>query len=255
MRSIWFAMAALALAWPEAIAGTSGDALPPDEPLRVLAQSTAEPVPQPQQPAGPPPAPAQPAQPPAPAQPAQPPAAEQPLATEEPPAADPEAPPGEEAAPEDDVSLGEIPVVETIELTEDMAKRALDVYVVVKEKYKDAALENYENFQDFVDKAPQGKAFEADIKAAGFANVNDWNLAITTLGYAYSGTIDDQSADIKQQIEELKADTEIAQDMRERMIASLNALIPSDNNRKIVSALMADPAYKEKIAQLEAEEE
>jgi hypothetical protein len=255
MRLIWFAMAALALAWPEAIAGTSGDALPPDEPPRVLAQSTAEPVPQPQQPAGPPPAPAQPAQPPAPAQPAQPPAAEQPPATEEPPATDPEAPPGEEAAPEDDVSLGEIPVVETIELTEDMAKRALDVYVVVKEKYKDAALENYENFQDFVDKAPQGKAFEADIKAAGFANVNDWNLAITTLGYAYSGTVDDQSADIKQQIEELKADTEIAQDMRERMIASLNALIPSDNNRKIVTTLMADPAYKDKIAQLEAEEE
>ncbi|NJM30462.1 MAG: hypothetical protein HC855_10505 [Rhizobiales bacterium] len=246
MKLIWLAVAALALAWPQAIAGTGNDALPADEPPRILAQSAAEPVPQPQAPAGPPPAPAQPSQPPA---------ASEPPAAEQPPAAEPEAAPGDEVAPEDEVSLGEIPVVETIELTEDMAKRALDAYVIVKEKYKDAELENYENFQEFVDKAPQGKAFEADIKAAGFANANDWNLAITTLGYAYSGTVDDQSAEIRQQIEELKADTEIAQDMRERMIASLNALIPSENNRKIVSTLMADPVYKEKIAQLEAEEE
>ncbi|MFN0194573.1 MAG: hypothetical protein ACKVP5_21790 [Aestuariivirga sp.] len=246
MKLIWLAVAALALAWPQAIAGTEDDALPADEPPRVLAQSAAEPVPQPQAPAGPPPAPVQPSQPPA---------SSEPPAAEQPPAAEPEAAPGEEVTPEDEVSLGEIPVVETIELTEDMAKRALDAYVIVKEKYKDAELENYENFQEFVDKAPQGKAFEADIKAAGFANVNDWNLAITTLGYAYSGTVDDQSAEIRQQIEELKADTEIAQDMRERMIASLNALIPSENNRKIVGTLMADPVYKEKIAQLEAEEE
>jgi hypothetical protein len=246
MRTIWLAVAALLSAWPQAIAETSNEGASADDLPRVLAQSTAEPVPQPQQPAGPPSAPPEASPPPAPSAPPE---------AGQPPAAEPETSPGEDVPPEDEVSIGEIPVVETIELTEDMAKRALDAYVIVKEKYKDAELENYENFQEFVDKAPQGKDFEADIKAAGFANVNDWNLAITTLGYAYSGTIDDQSADIKQQIEELKADTEIAQDMRERMIASLNALIPSDNNRKIVTALMADPVYKEKIAQLEAEEE
>jgi hypothetical protein len=216
------AMVLATLSWPSALAETKDQSrLAGDEP-GVLAQS-AEPVPEPQQPL--------------------------------PPVPDTTEPTAEEEPPPDDISLGEIPLIETIELTPDIAKRALDSYLLVKEKYKDAELENYENFQDFVDKAEQGKAFEADIKAAGFANVNDWNLAITTLGYAYSGTIDDQSADIKQQIEELKTDTEIAQDMRERMIASLNALVPSENNRTIIKALMADPAYSEKLKHLETETE
>jgi hypothetical protein len=160
--------------------------------------------------------------------------------------------PGEPEADEgDDMSLGEVPQVETIELTDDLAKKALDVYVMVKDKYKDAELENYENLQDFVDQNPKGKEFEADVKAAGFANVNDWNAAITTLGYAYSGTIDDQSADIKQQVGEITADTTIAQDMKDRMIASLNALIPSENNKKVINTLIADQTYNDKLKQLD----
>jgi hypothetical protein len=38
----------------------------------------------------------------------------------------------------DDLNLGEVPVIKTIELTADAAKRALDVFAVVREKYKDA---------------------------------------------------------------------------------------------------------------------
>ena len=171
-----------------------------------------------------------------------------PKAEEPPPATD------EQISP-DDMSLGEIPVVETMELTDSIAKRAIDVYVLVKEKYKDADLEQYENLQDFVDQNVQGKAFDADIKAAGFASVNDWNLAITTAGFAYTGVVDDQSADIKLQVEEITADTELAQDMKDRMIASLTAMIPSDNNRKVIQALIDDPAYAEKLKQLDTEEE
>jgi hypothetical protein len=168
----------------------------------------------------------------------------------------PDSPPGSEDAQEgaDDFSMGDIPVVETVELTVDQAKRALDAYALVSEKYKDAELENYENLQDFVDQAPQGKAFEADIKAAGFSTVNEWNTAITTLSFALANLSDDQTADIRQQIEELKADTEMAQDMRERMIAALNAMIPSENNKKVIAELKAEPIFSEKLRQLETEE-
>jgi hypothetical protein len=168
----------------------------------------------------------------------------------------PGSPPINEEAQEgaDDFSMGDIPVVETVELTVDQAKRALDAYALVSEKYKDAELENYENLQDFVDQAPQGKAFEADIKAAGFATVNEWNTAITTLSFALANLSDDQTADIRQQIDELKADTEMAQDMRERMIAALNAMIPSENNKKVIAELKAEPIYSEKLRQLETEE-
>lgn len=160
-----------------------------------------------------------------------------------------------ETPPEDEVSIGEIPVVQMVELTPETAQKAVDAYVIVKEKYKDAALENFDSLQDFVDHDPLGKAFEADIKAAGFANVTDWNLAITTVGAAYSNIIDDQSTDIKQQIEEVEKDTELAQDMKDRIITSLNALIPSENNHKIVQQLIDNPAYTEKLKLLETEEE
>ena len=155
----------------------------------------------------------------------------------------------------DDFSVGEIPAVETVELTEVTARKSLDAYVLVREKYKDAELENYENLQDFVDGNSLGKAFEADIKFFGFATVSDWNIAITMVGFAYSNIVQDQSADIRAQIAEIEVDTEMAQDMRDRMVAALKAMIPSDNNRKIVEDILKDPIYGEKLKQLESEEE
>jgi hypothetical protein len=125
-----------------------------------------------------------------------------PPTTDQPAASEPPAP---ETLPDggamnEDFSLGDIPIVETVELNALTARKALDAYVLVREKYKDAELENYENLQDFVDQAAQGKAFEADIKAAGFANVNEWNIIITTLSFAYDNSIDDQTADVKQKL-------------------------------------------------------
>jgi hypothetical protein len=168
---------------------------------------------------------------------------------------DPTQPADGETPPEDEVSIGEIPVVQMVELTPETAQKAVDAYVIVKDKYKDAALENFDSLQDFVDRDPLGKAFEADIKAAGFANVTEWNLAITTVGAAYANIIDDQSTDIKQQIEEVEKDTELAQDMKDRIITSLNALIPSENNHKVVQEMIDNPAYTEKLKLLETEEE
>lgn len=157
--------------------------------------------------------------------------------------------------PPPELSLGEIPLIETMELNPDIARRALDSYLVAKEKYANSDLDQYENLQDFVDKTPEGKNFEADIKAAGFAGVTDWNLAITTLGVIYGSVLDDQTPDLLQQIKEVEADTELAQDIKDRMIKALKAMIPSENNKKVVEELMADPVYGPKLKQLDIEEE
>jgi hypothetical protein len=149
----------------------------------------------------------------------------------------------------------DVPVVETTELSTDMAKRAIDVYAVVKEKYKDADIEQYDNLQDFVDQNPKGKEFEVDIKAAGFQSVNDWNLAVTTASFTYTNIVDDQTDDIKQQIEEIKKDADLSQEVKDRMASSLTAMIPSDNNRKVIEDLMKDPSYAEKVKILQVEEE
>jgi hypothetical protein len=157
--------------------------------------------------------------------------------------------------PDEELSLGEIPLIETMELTPDLARRALDSYIAAREKFVNSDLEQYEDLQEFVDSTEDGKAFEADIKAAGFANVNDWNLAITTLGLAYSSVVDDQTPDLLLQIEEVEQDTEMAQDIKDRVIKALKALIPSDNNRKVIEDLFDDPVYGEKLKLLDTEEE
>jgi hypothetical protein len=157
--------------------------------------------------------------------------------------------------PPDELSLGEIPIIETMELTPDIAKRALDSYIAAKQKYSESNLDQYENLQDFVDQTPEGKSFETDIKAVGFANVSDWNLAITTLGLSYGSVIDDQTADLELQIEEVEGDTELAQDIKDRMVKALRAMIPSENNKKVIEELMADPVYGPKLKELDIEEE
>jgi hypothetical protein len=244
------------------------DELAQQQPEPTLPQPIPAPVTPPAPAAVTPPAPA-PVTPPAPATPQTQPAPVPPPATPPPAVTPPEAVPlpGDAAEPvdpenapadganEEDLSLGDIPIVETIELTPDSAKKALDTYLLVREKYKDAELENYENLQDFVDQAPQGKAFEADVKAAGFPNVTDWNTAVTTLSFAYDNSVNDQTADTKKQIEELEKDTETAKDMRDRMIKALQAMIPSDNNKKVVEEMKADAAYGEKLKILETETE
>ncbi len=155
----------------------------------------------------------------------------------------------------DAMSIGDIPAVQTEELTADVARKALDAYVLVQTKYQDSPLENYDDLQAFVNDDARGKEFEADIKSFGFSDVNNWNLAVTTLSFAYTNALDDQTSDIKQQIDEITTGTEMAQDMKDRMIASLKAMIPSPNNAKIVGDLIADPVYGDKIKLLETTEE
>ncbi|MGE0006546.1 MAG: hypothetical protein AB7S92_13250 [Parvibaculaceae bacterium] len=160
----------------------------------------------------------------------------------------------EETSP-DDLSFGEIPDVTVIELTADIARRSIDALAIVREKYKDANLENYESWQDFVDKTDEGKRFEADIKAAGFATVDEWNVAVTSVSFAYSAITDNLAGDLEAQIAEIEKDTSIAQDLKDRMIKGLKAMIPSENNKRIVQAMIDDPAYAEKLKLLAEEGE
>jgi hypothetical protein len=155
----------------------------------------------------------------------------------------------------DDLSFGEIPDVTVIELTDDIARRSIDALALVRDKYKDANLENYESWQDFVDKTEEGKKFEADIKTAGFANVDEWNVAVTSVSFAYSAITDNLADDLANQIAEIEKDTSLAQDMKDRMIKGLKAMIPSENNKKVVQAMIDDPAYTEKLKLLAEEGE
>ncbi len=155
----------------------------------------------------------------------------------------------------DAVSLGEIPDVVTEELVPERARKAIDGFVLLQDKYQDSPLEDYTDLQEFVDKDPKGPELDKDIKALGFKSVLDWNIAVTSVSVAYNNILDDQTADLKQQIEDVKASKDLAQDMKDRTIKSLENSIPSENNTKIVQAIINDKAYKEKIKMLESTDE
>ena len=163
-------------------------------------------------------------------------------------------PPNADTEPSSEMSLGDIPEIQTVELTAETARKAVDAFMMVRDKYANTPIYEYEDLQEFVDKTDDGKRLEADIKTYGFATVTEWNTAVTTVGLAYSALSDDPANNVGQQIAEIKADNNLAQDMKDRMVKSLSAMIPSENNKKVVNELAKDSAYAEKLKLLSEEE-
>lgn len=158
-----------------------------------------------------------------------------------------------ESVPADEMSLGEVPNIEIVELTPESARKGMDAFALVRERYAGSSLYQYESLEEFVEKTEEGKKFEADIKSFGFATIEEWNKVITTISLTYSAT-DSPTEDIEKQIAEVRADQSLAQDMKDRMIKSLSAMVPTPNNRKVLEDLARDAAYGEKLKLLAEEE-
>ena len=158
-----------------------------------------------------------------------------------------------EATPDDPPVLepDDVPAIATVELTEDTAKRAIDGFAAVNDRYNDKGLDEYDTLEEFVEKTDAGKELEAEIKKFGFPNITQWNTTIMAVSFAYAALDDAQERSVQEQIEEVRADKTLDESTRTRMIASLNALIPSTNNKEIVRKLASDPAYTDKLKLLE----
>ena len=144
--------------------------------------------------------------------------------------------------------------LDTEDLTVDAAKRAIDAFAEVRDKYNDAGMENYNSLEEFVAETEAGKRLEAEIMAYGFSDITDWNDTIMAVGIAYSAFVYDYAADLRQQIREIRDDPTIDDEMRAQLIAGLNALMPSRNNRIVMQELFNDQSYRDKLRLLEEEE-
>ena len=144
--------------------------------------------------------------------------------------------------------------LEVEELTVDAAKRAIDAFAEVRDKYNDAGMENYNSLEEFVAETEAGKRLEAEIMGFGFSDISDWNETIMAVGIAYSAFVYDYASDLRQQIREIRDDRSIDDDMRAQLIAGLNALMPSTTNRIVMQELFNEQAYRDKLRLLEEEE-
>jgi hypothetical protein len=142
--------------------------------------------------------------------------------------------------------------VEKFELTEDIARKAIDAFMLVEDKYPETYA--YSSYEEFVAKDKAGKAFETDIKSLGFKTVGEWKAAIDTVGDTYQIISEGSDEGIETQIAQVKADKTLERAEKDRILASLSAFIQSDNNKKVIALLLKDPIYGEKLRLLAEEE-
>jgi hypothetical protein len=156
--------------------------------------------------------------------------------------------------PQHDTDLGKMPEMITIELTEDLARHALDALSDIGDKYDERGLAEYETLEEFVAKTEAGKELDADVRRFGFANVTEWNAALLSIEFAYGAMISDQETDIQAQIDEAERDEGLTDKERQVLIASLKAMLSTPQNKKVVRALMKDANYAEQLKQFEVVE-
>lgn len=141
--------------------------------------------------------------------------------------------------------------IQTIELSEEVARRALDALLDLRLKYANEGMLEYETLEAFIRETEAGKRMEADLAEYGFESAADWNSAVLSIDFAYGAIIDGDAADIQAQIEEVRTDRNLSEADRKAMIDGLNAMLSTPGNKKIVRDLLKDATYSVKLKQLD----
>ncbi|MGI9512845.1 MAG: hypothetical protein ACR2OL_08100 [Anderseniella sp.] len=144
-----------------------------------------------------------------------------------------------------------ISTVETVELTPDLAKRAIDGFIRLKENYQDTDIAEYETLEQFVAEATEGPALEKDVKSFGFKTVGEWNTAITSVSFAYAALSGTHEDEIRQELENIRNEVDLDEQMKKSLIDGLQSMLPSENNKKIVGDLNKQKDWAEKLKLLE----
>ncbi len=144
-----------------------------------------------------------------------------------------------------------ISTVETVDLTPDLAKRAIDGFIRLKKNYQDTDIAEYESLEQFVAEAKEGPALENDIKSFGFKTVGEWNTAITSVSFAYAALSGTHEDEIKQELENIRNEVDLDEQMKKSLIDGLQSMLPSENNKKIVGDLNKQKDWAEKLKLLE----
>jgi len=147
-------------------------------------------------------------------------------------------------------TMGGMPKIPTVELTDQSAKNAIDAYLTLREKYGDKIPPANQ-----AQALTQGSAALADmngvITGKGFENAEDWQKAIISVVLAQGFLKDGKGDDMDKKIAELEANPQIPAAYKQQMLGMLKSMRPSKNNLAVVKGLLADPTYGEKIAEIQ----
>lgn len=143
---------------------------------------------------------------------------------------------------------------EQVPLTEDAAKRAIDAFIKLKSAYQDTDIAEYETLEQFVAEAKEGPALEADIKSFGFQSVGEWNNTIMSVSFAYAAVATTQEQEILQELESIRNDPSLEEDLRKSLLESLESMLPSNENKDVIKKLNEDKVWADKLKMLADDE-
>ena len=88
----------------------------------------------------------------------------------------------------------------------------------------------------------------------GFKSLAEWEVAVGTVSLTFGAVSEGSDFEVPQQIEEVKNDASMSEERKVQLIAWLNSLIPTPNNKAAILEVMKDAGYREKLRLLAEEE-
>lgn len=139
--------------------------------------------------------------------------------------------------------------VPQVELTESSARGAIDAYMAIRDKYGDEmpALKKGRTSLDALDTL---QGVESIVGGHGFTDTSDWNNTLVSVAMAYGFNKEGRSEEVEKSIAKIKRNAELPDTLKQKMIAMIEGVRPSENNLAVVKALMADQTYAEKLAEI-----
>lgn len=144
---------------------------------------------------------------------------------------------------------GEVPQVPQVELTDATARSAIDAYLDIDKKYgnqipeltgRGSSLEAFSTLQ----------GVESIVGGHGFADTSNWHKTLVSVAVAYGFAQEGRSAEVEKSVAKIKGNAEIPDSLKQKMIAMIEGVRPSDNNLTVVRALMKNDDYGPKLRKI-----
>ncbi|MGF7162758.1 hypothetical protein FHS85_004413 [Rhodoligotrophos appendicifer] len=151
---------------------------------------------------------------------------------------------------EEGTDYGDIAPLVQVDLDPDVALRAVDVYLTLRDTIGTdqlEALSEQSSDESLTTLVPEMKGI---LEKYGFADEDAWLEVLQSVILAYEALQDDSLEQAKQSLAEIQADTSMSPEQKGRAEAMLRSMIPSDTNMEVIRKMMRDPTVGAKLAQV-----
>ncbi|MCF6321816.1 MAG: hypothetical protein L3J32_08635 [Rhizobiaceae bacterium] len=145
-----------------------------------------------------------------------------------------------------------MPGFEHIVLSEKIAKQAIDATLFIRKNYKDNEIASADpsNMVGVMKSRGIYNKILGDLRAFGFNSPEEWSKAAMSTAIAVGFLENGDGQDMMAQMRELQKDKSMSAEMKAQMLATMQAIMPPENNMAVVKKILKDRAYSSKVKKL-----